>query len=116
MVGLPSVGDVPVGMAEPLVDGAHLRWAFQRDLGFPWFGFYLFRRPSRHRKEERQCVRPGLRGLHTGPAGSTVLHTPLGRFRSDTELGLTDDFPPRGIAEVDLAGPDTWRLLRENRL
>lgn len=28
------------------VDGIHLRWGFRRELGFPWYGFYLFRRPA----------------------------------------------------------------------
>lgn len=31
--------------APPLAPGVHLRWAFPPDRGFPWGGFYLFRRP-----------------------------------------------------------------------
>jgi hypothetical protein len=46
MIGLGTQRDVPTNAIQPpLVDGVHLRWAFRRDLGFPWYGFYLYRRP-----------------------------------------------------------------------
>ena len=45
MVGLGSAKDTPPNSEQPpLSDGIHLRWAFKRELGFPWHGFYLFRR------------------------------------------------------------------------
>jgi len=45
MVGLGIQGDSPPNdMQPPLMDGVHLRWAFKRELGFPWHGYYLFRR------------------------------------------------------------------------
>jgi hypothetical protein len=45
MVGLGSAKDTPPNSEQPpLIDGIHLRWAFKRELGFPWHGFYLFRR------------------------------------------------------------------------
>ncbi len=48
MVGLGIQGDSPPnGMQSPLKDGVHLRWAFKRELGFPWHGYYLFRRNHR---------------------------------------------------------------------
>jgi hypothetical protein len=46
MGGLNVFGDQPPNTLQPrLDDGVHLRWVFRRDLGFPWYGFYLFRRP-----------------------------------------------------------------------
>lgn len=48
MVGLGIQGDIPPNdMQPPLMDGVHLRWAFKRELGFPWHGYYLFRRNYR---------------------------------------------------------------------
>ena len=45
LVGLGSAKDTPPNAEQPpLIDGIHLRWAFKRELGFPWHGFYLFRR------------------------------------------------------------------------
>jgi len=48
MVGLGVKGDRPPSALQPqLKDGIHLRWAFKRELGFPWYGYYLFRRDHR---------------------------------------------------------------------
>ena len=48
MVGLGVQGDSPPNeLQPPLKDGVHLRWAFKRELGFPWHGYYLFRRNHR---------------------------------------------------------------------
>jgi hypothetical protein len=47
MIGLGMEADAPaVPIQLPLADGVHLRWSFRRDLGFPWWGYFLFRRPS----------------------------------------------------------------------
>ena len=55
MVGLGIQGDSPPNpLQPPLVNGIHLRWAFKRDLGFPWYGYYLFRRL--HRAGEPLCL------------------------------------------------------------
>jgi hypothetical protein len=54
MLGLGIQGDRPPNSVQPpLVDGIHLRWAFKPELGFPWYGFHLFRRS--HRDGELQC-------------------------------------------------------------
>jgi hypothetical protein len=59
MVALGVDGDAPpLALQPPLVDGFHLRWAFPRAHGFPWYGYYLFRRPHEFRGErclEREC-------------------------------------------------------------
>jgi hypothetical protein len=48
MVGLGVQEDEPPNQIQPpLKDGIHLRWAFKRVLGFPWHGYYLFRRNHR---------------------------------------------------------------------
>lgn len=45
MVGLGMKNDQPANSIQPpLADGIHLRWAFKRELGFPWYGYSLFRR------------------------------------------------------------------------
>jgi hypothetical protein len=46
-VGMGILGDVsPNCMQLPSADGIHLRWIFERELGFTWYDFYLFRRPT----------------------------------------------------------------------
>ena len=52
MVALGIKGDDPPKPPEqaaqvqpPLKDGIHLRWSFCGERGFPWHGYYLFRRP-----------------------------------------------------------------------
>src|SRR5271165_6322521 len=97
MIGLGIADDSPPqdGESEPesrqpaLVDGVHLRWAFRRDLGFPWYGFCLFRRE--HRERDRSCVSP-LLPKEPGPLRSTSLTTHAGIFTSDKPLLLTRDF------------------------
>ena len=55
MVGIGILGDAPSNpLQPPLVDGIHLRWTFDRELGFPWHGFYLFRRF--HRPGPPNCL------------------------------------------------------------
>jgi len=114
MVGLGVRGDAPPSPAQPpLADGIHLRWAFVRDLGFPWYGFVLFRRPHLV-DESRTCVygqtsaTPG--GSAAGSTSLTTFSTPYGTFSSDTNITFTDDFPPLGIGEFDLANRSFLRF------
>src|ERR1700676_4653163 len=103
MVGLGVHNDAPPDAIQPrLPDGIHLRWAFQRDFGFPWYGFYLFRRPSGGR-QEKNCLNRGTANLKAGAWGSPTLATAFGTFSSDRNLVLTDDFPPSPPGEFDLA-------------
>lgn len=102
MVGLGSSGDAPPNAEQPaLVDGIHLRWAFKRELGFPWFGFHLFRRL--HDPGTLSWLSQHTGQLPPGPWSSSSLDTPLGRVVSDKNLMLTDDFAPQGTIEFDLA-------------
>jgi hypothetical protein len=56
MAALSVVNDSPSNplQTQPLVTGIHLRIAFAREHGFPWNGFYLFRRE--HGKGRQQCI------------------------------------------------------------
>lgn len=110
MTGLGILGDSPPNAVQPpLVDGIHLRWAFKRELGFPWFGFYLFRRF--HREGDPRCFSAATDDLQKGPWPSSVLDIPgYGRLSSDQNLNFTDDFDPPGPIEFDLDERDTLRF------
>jgi len=96
-------GDAPtVAEQPPLVDGVHLRWAMRRERGFPWHGFYLFRRPS-NRDDKRTCLGSSLRGIEPGQ-GPVQWPAAGGRLSSPAPLVFTDDFPITSLVEIDLRG------------
>jgi hypothetical protein len=112
MVTLGVKGDVPPNALQPsLPDGVHLRWAFDPVKGFPWYGYYLFRRPAQ-RATQRHCLSTELAGRLPGvlPGGGLTLG--YGTLASDKPLVLTDDFPASGTVEVDLGDRDylMWEL------
>jgi hypothetical protein len=101
MVGLGILNDVPPNpsLQPPLADGIHLRWAFERDLGFPWYGYYLFRRV--HREGNPICLQQMMSSYQPGDLPDNVLN-PMGhQIDSDTIISLTDDFPPGGDGKVE---------------
>lgn len=102
MVGLGTTEDDPPNQIQPpLVDGIHLRWAFTPDHGFPWHGFYLFRRL--HRRPDPICLSEFIRNLTTETSLSDTHTIPgQGRLSSDQKLILTDDFPASNAVEFDL--------------
>jgi hypothetical protein len=109
MVGLGSAKDVPPNSEQPpLIDGIHLRWAFKRELGFPWHGFYLFRRV--HDPGTLSWLSQHTGRLPKGPWSSNSFDTPLGRVFSDTNLFLTEDFPLPDLVELDLANRNVLGL------
>lgn len=109
MIGLGTLGDTPPNSLQPpLADGIHLRWAFKRELGLPWYGFYLYRRP--HRKRDPLCQRWSTETLSVGRWPSSSMHTPHGDLTSDQNLVLTDDFSPPGLKEFDLQGRSYLRF------
>jgi hypothetical protein len=94
MAGLGILGDSPPNEIQPpLGNGIHLRWSFKREIGFPWYGYYLFRRI--HRKGEFDCLLRFVRRLELTPGSwsSKTLNTLFGYFISDQNLVFTDDFP-----------------------
>src|SRR2546430_8709471 len=103
MVGLGVLGDQPPNTLQPpLVDGIHLRYQPRRELGFPWYGFYLFRRESLPGKP--MCLG---RYFNQHPAGTWMgptLPTAIGTITSDRTLVFTDDFPASGAVEINLEG------------
>jgi hypothetical protein len=104
MVGLGIKDDSPPNPSHPyqpaLADGIHLRWSFQQELGFPWYGFYLFRR--RHQMLASVCLSAATDVFQKGTWPDKVLNTASGHLSSDTNLVLTDDFAPSGRVEFDL--------------
>lgn len=92
MIGLGIRDDQPPDVVQPqLKDGIHLRWAFQRDLGFPWYGFHLLRRP--HLAGDGKFLSWHTIGLRKGPFFQTEWVTPVGSLSSDQHLDLVDEFP-----------------------
>ncbi len=103
MVGVGSWKDAPPNSEQPpLVDAIHLRWGFKHELGFPWHGFYLFRRL--HQAGTLVWLSQDTANLQPGQWPDNKLDTPQGELRSDTNLVLTDDFPPSKAVEFDLDG------------
>jgi hypothetical protein len=106
MVGLGVHDDRPPNAIQPkLPDGIHLRWAVQADGGFPWYGFYLFRRP--HVAEDATCFGAATLGWPVGLVGSAQFVSNRGTISSNAPLVLTDDFPQAhqaGLREFDLRG------------
>ncbi len=86
------------GYNHRLVDGIYLRWAFTRAIGFPWYGYYLFRRL--HYSADPIMVK--LDGTNLQP-GSTTLNSAAGQLSSDSTLVLTN-FIPTGDIGFDLDG------------
>jgi hypothetical protein len=110
------LGDVSPNRGQPpLADGIHLRWAFERELGFPRYGFYHFRRLSREVESDHACPSHVLGGLPVGRWPSNDLSSPFGRVSSNERLVLTDDFVPSGRVKFDLDGRSHLRCdLRES--
>jgi hypothetical protein len=94
-------GDQPLDPEQPaLLDGIHCRWASRQDLGVPWYGYYLFRRESQPSRP--RCLRETLGGIRSGSSRGLRLETPMGRLSGTQTLVFTEEFPPAGVAEVDL--------------
>ena len=103
MIGLGVLGNQPANPYQPvLADGIHLRWGFLGELGFPWHGFYLFRRPAQPGRPF--CLSAVTGGLKKGNWPEPKHYTALGVLSSDVNLVLTDDFTPANQVEFDLAG------------
>src|SRR3954471_17389070 len=109
MVALGVRGDAPpLALQPPLVDAIHLRWSFRRELGFPWYGFYLFRRPHEFRGE--RCLAPELATHAAGTDLGRILTTRLGVLSSSDPIVLSEAAPPAGRPEVSLERHLTIRL------
>src|SRR5260370_6045362 len=89
MIGLGTLHDSPTNSLQPkLVDAVHLRWAFRPDLGFPWHGFYLYRRNSK--RETGLCLSSQLAHLKAGPLNTSSWNSGIGLVSSDKLLLLRD--------------------------
>jgi hypothetical protein len=109
MVALGVDGDAPpLALQPPLVDGIHLRWAFQRAHGFPWYGYYLFRRPHEFRGE--RCLAPELAAHAPGTDLGTSVSTALGMLSSSDPIVVSEVAPPANRVEISLESHSTMRL------
>ncbi len=110
MVGLGVRGDTPLNNIQPpLRDGIHLRWAFPRLLGFPWHGFYLYRR--NHRPGDPECLTREIRNnISAGTWPGFFLDVSFARISSDTPLVFTEDFRDPNEVELDLDGRSFLRF------
>ncbi len=105
LVGIGVDGTAPGDPDQPKLDpGIHLRWAFPREGGFPWHGFYLYRR--KHGGEKSQCLHDGLAQIAPGTYG-LELGTSRGLISSDRPIIVTDEIAPAGTGEIALA-KRTW--------
>lgn len=97
MVGLGMKNDQPANSIQPpLADGIHLRWAFKRELGFPWYGYSLFRR--NHSSGDYRFLSTPLASLPIPFQLGLSLLIPFGssfnaEVSSDSSLALEEDFP-----------------------
>lgn len=109
MIGLGVLGNQPANPYQPsLAAGIHLRWGFPRELGFPWHGFYLFRRPSQAGRP--LCLSAVSGGLKKGIWPENKYYSALGVLSSNTSLVLTEDFNPGNQAEFALDGRNYLRF------
>lgn len=101
MVGLGIRDDAPPVPEQPkLRNGVHLRWSTPRSYSFPWYGFFLYRRPSREKRSVTACL--DMRGLKAQASTGTEHVFADGTLSSSVPLAFTDDFAPTGSAEIDL--------------
>jgi hypothetical protein len=104
MVGLGILNDHPLNSIQPpLANGIHLRFAFARERGFPWHGYYIFRRP--HQQSKPLCISSEFKPeWKPGPWPDARASFAPGEFYSDVNLAFADQFPPSGRSEFDLRG------------
>ena len=104
MIGLGIKNDQPPNTLQPkLVDGVHLRWAFKRELGFPWYGYSLFRR--NHGQGDPVYLSTPLINLPIIQPIGTVLTVPIGPsfdalISSDSDILLDERFPYQHTSSV----------------
>ena len=107
MLSLGLEGDSPPNnLQPPLPDGMHLRWAFEPARGFPWYGYYLFRRPAS--KGDPLCFNRLWSKDEAGVATDRI-GLNFGELTSDEPFTFTEDFPPAGIFEIDLGNREYVR-------
>lgn len=112
MLTLGTLGDTAVnGLQEELPDGIHLRWSFAPEKGFPWFGYYLFRRLSQDGEKARHCIGRDLGQRKSGMSSASGMALTFGSLESDLPLTFTDEFPAAGQADIELSDRTYLRYL-----
>jgi hypothetical protein len=104
LVGLGIVKDKPPNSIQSkLADGMHLRFSPARGRGFPWYGYYLFRRP--HQQGNPLWLSSEFKPeWKAGPWPSSRVAISSGQFASNVNLAFVDQFSPAGPCEFDLRG------------
>lgn len=98
-LGIGIIGDQPPLSSQPVViDGVHLRYAPSFTKGFPWYGFYLFRRL--HRDSLKECLGDQL--SNTKLLKTRELKHPFSgvTFHSTDKIEFVDEFPKRESVEI----------------
>ena len=109
MAGLSITGNAQFNPPnEKLAEGIHLRWGFQRELGFPWYGFYLYRRA--HIPGRPICLSNIFDKLKQTSHSGKQLRTPYGTLSSDQRLIFLDEFPRTNVPELDLSNRSYLRF------
>jgi hypothetical protein len=109
MLALAIRDDQPIDPEQPpLIDGVHLRWMTLQELGFPWYGYYLFRRETNPRR--KRCLGGAFAALQPRSGTSATLVTQVGTLSSAQPIVYTDDFAPQGRVEADLRAPLRFAL------
>src|SRR5262245_12561828 len=109
MVALGVNADAPPIALQPrLVDAIHLRWASPRARAFPWYGYYLFRRPHEFRGE--RCLAQDLAGRAAGTDLGTSFATALGILSSGDPIVLSEVAAPPNRPEISLERHSLVRL------
>lgn len=98
----------PPSFQPKLSDGIHLRYQSQRQLGFPWYGYYILRRLS------GPTTQPACFSGFPSPAPdatpSPAWQLRMGTFSSELNLVFTDDFAPTGKRELSLKNRRSLRF------
>jgi hypothetical protein len=102
MIALGVLSNSPPSSYQPaLAKGMHLRWGFRPELGFPWYGFYLYRRLARPGRP--LCLSSVSGGLKKGVWPDKKYYSAIGLVSSSENLVLTQDFQTALTNHVEFA-------------
>ena len=92
------------GLPQP-IGGLHLRWFFAREIGFPRYGYHIFRRPHTAPKWKRLSENMGIE-LIPGVNDKKLSRTKFGTFRSNAEINELN--PTGNISQIEV---DPWQWI-----
>jgi hypothetical protein len=107
MIALSVLDDKPPNALQPpLARGIHIRWASSREAGFPWGGYYLFRREhiAKNFTQHRACIREGLFALWKSARATKSLVFDGGKLSSDINFTFVEPLRASDTVGLDLTG------------